>query len=178
MMYRKYLWRKLPLFLIFGTACAVLAGANIAVYRSNRDVQAILDRVGVLDTRNGQIQRDSDALQARLAEVKENVPARFAKLDDQEMLLWGVDELKRQLPGAALAFTDIARGATESKLAMDLTLDYTSYPLLLKQLDYLERSSFPFFRVRSVTITKELPTKVVCKISGELTTPGKGGRDR
>jgi len=177
-MYRKYLWRKLPLFLIFGTACAALAGANIAVLRSNRDVQAILDRVGVLDTRNEQIQRDSEALQARLAEVKEHVPTRFASLDDQELLLWGVDELKQHLPGAAFAFTDIARGATESKLAIDLTLDYTSYPMLLQQLDYLERSSFPFFRVRSVTITKELPTKVVCKITGELTTPGKGGRGR
>ena len=178
MIYRKYLRRKLPLFLIFGSACAVLAGANIAVFRSNRDVQAILDRVGVLETRNGLIQRDSEALKARLAEVKEHVPARFASLDDQELLLWGIDELKQHLPGAELAFNDIARGATESKLAMDLTLDYTSYPLLLKQLDYLERSSFPFFRVRSVTITKELPTKVVCKITGELTTPGKGGRDR
>ncbi len=66
MKYRKYLWRKLPLFLVLGTACAALAGANIAVWRSNRDLQAILDRVGVLEIRNGEIQRDSEALQTRL----------------------------------------------------------------------------------------------------------------
>jgi hypothetical protein len=165
--YGVYLKRYLPLYLTVGIMTAVLLAANIVVFGQHRRLASLFDRMDALHNGEQRLVIDNRLFASRVGEIGRGVPKHIQGLTAREQLLAGIDDLQRSMAGESVTLGELAESGDEASIPCDIVLTWRGYSPLLTKLMVLQRLSFPYYRLQSLTMERTGET-ILCSTKGVL----------
>jgi hypothetical protein len=176
MMYRRFLWKRMPAYLLTGGICALLLGVNIWMFRSNSRLGAMVDILQSLVGKRQQISAETKRLRSIVTDIQHSIPSDNQGENGLHQLLLGVDHSKSNLAGVSMIIGEPGIGGEEFTIPVEISFSYDGYGSMLKKIGVMESCAFPYFRFSTFVFDRGQAPPGSCLLKGELVSPAGGGK--